>query len=152
MQKYYKTTELLVSLDSCGTFRGAEHDDKVEFNTAWLHVDQDVNVIPQTGFSVQVHSYGKRFVIGLQGALNLCNGPDPFASGSFQCLDKSHLETKRLFAEGKEKSTGDHYHPFPADHFFYKNTTAQNPALALCVQAGFELRTMVRTLWFWDFS
>ena len=83
-------------------------------------------MLPNTGFSIQ-------------GALNLFDAVDPEASGSFLCLDKSHLEMKKRFDEGVDakmhEKVKSHYVKFPEDHYFYAKSK-QEPALAIAVKAG----------------
>jgi hypothetical protein len=80
----------MTSFDGCGVFRGAEH--KFDANRSWLHVDQNLRLLPHLGTSIQ-------------GALNLVDATNPADSGSFLCLDKSQTIMKQRFAKGEDTVT-----------------------------------------------
>ena len=124
--EYFNTQRLLTSFDGMAFFRGAEH--KFLPNRAWLHTDQDMLSVPDLGYSVQ-------------GALNLVDCKNPYDSGSFLVVDKSHLEMERRLKAGLEtdqmNSLKRHFYKLAFIHDMYKQVANEaTPALLVPALAG----------------
>lgn len=124
--EYYDTQELLTSFDGMAFIRGAEH--RFVPNRAWLHTDQDMMAVPELGYSVQC-------------ALNLVDCKNPYDSGSFLVIDKSHLEMQRRLVAGLEtknmSSLKRHFYKLANNHDFYKQVAKEEtPALLVPALAG----------------
>lgn len=88
-------TELLSSFDTVRIVRCSNDIDKTKPNLSWLHIDQN----PANGH-LQRTLYGPHWERAcIQSQIILTDQTNPYASGSFSFLPKSHLQIRSILQE-----------------------------------------------------